>query len=157
MIFGNDDEGGSVEAESEGGEDVVSVVGDGMEVEGDCRCEGSLRVDGRVRGTIRAGKSVVVGEGGAVEGEIYTQDAVVAGHVSGTIHAESRVELKDGSNVEGDIRSPSIRLEEGGRVDGELDMSGEDGGGRPSGAPAPGRGGGAADDGDGSAEDKVVE
>lgn len=130
-MFG-DDEGGGVKGDSEDRGDVVSVVGAGMEVEGDCQCEGSLRVDGRVQGTIRAGKSVVVGEGGEIEGEIHTQDAVVAGHVAGTIHAESRVELKDGSSVEGDIRSPSIRLEEGGRVDGELDMSEESpGGGAP--------------------------
>ena len=89
-------------------------------------------VDGRVQGTIRAGKSVVVGEGGEVEGGIYTQDAVIAGHISGTVHAESRVELKEGCLVEGDIHSPSVRLEEGGRIDGEMDMSGDGGG--PGGA-----------------------
>jgi len=129
-MFGDDD-GKRAKKDSGGsdeGRDVVSVVGAGMEVEGDCRCEGSLRVDGRVLGTIRAGKSVVVGEGGEVEGGIHTQDAVVAGRVSGTIHAESRVELKEGCMVEGDIHTPSVRLEEGGKLDGELDMSGEGGG-----------------------------
>lgn len=131
-MFGDDQDRGSSAESSDGGRDVVSVVGAGMEVEGDCRCEGSLRVDGRVQGTIRAGKSVVVGEGGEVEGGVYTQDAVIAGHVSGTVHAESRVELKEGCMVEGDIHSPSVRLEEGGRIDGELDMSGDGGG--PGGA-----------------------
>lgn len=124
-MFGDDQDG--AKKGSDEGKDVVSVVGAGMEVEGDCRCEGSIRVDGRVEGTIRAGKSVVVGEGGEVEGGIHTQDAVVAGRVTGTVHAESRVELKEGCMVEGDIHSPSVRLEEGGRLDGELDMSGEEG------------------------------
>lgn len=119
-------ERGDRTAAGDGG-DVVSVVGPGMEVEGDCSCEGSLRVDGRVHGTIRAGKSVVVGEDGEVRGDLLTQDAVVAGRVVGSIHAESRLELKDGCRVEGDIRCPSVRLEEGGRVDGELDMSRGDG------------------------------
>lgn len=128
-MFGDDDRDGARESEGpDDGRDVVSVVGAGMEVEGDCRCEGSLRVDGRVEGTIEAGKSVVVGEGGEIEGGVRTQDAVIAGHVSGTVHAESRVELKEGCLVEGDIRSPSVRLEEGGRIDGELDMSGRGGG-----------------------------
>lgn len=126
-MFGDDDDrdGARKNESPDDGRDVVSVVGAGMEVEGDCRCEGSLRVDGRVKGTIRAGKSVVVGEDGEIEGGVHTQDAVVAGHVSGTVHAESRVELKEGCLVEGDIHSPSVRLEEGGRIDGELDMSGE--------------------------------
>ena len=135
-MFGDDDERAKkASRDSDEGRDVVSVVGAGMEVEGDCRCEGSLRVDGKVLGTIRAGKSVVVGEGGEVEGGIHTQDAVVAGRVSGTIHAESRVELKEGCMVEGDIHTPSVRLEEGGKLDGELDMSGDGSGsvGTPAG------------------------
>ncbi len=128
-MFGDDQDRAGNDSSSDGGKDVVSVVGAGMEVEGDCRCEGSLRVDGRVQGTIRAGKSVVVGEEGEVEGGVYTQDAVIAGHISGRVHAESRVELKEGCLVEGDIHSPSVRLEEGGRIDGELDMSGDGGDG----------------------------
>ena len=162
-MFGDDqDRAKKKGTSSDEGRDVVSVVGAGMEVEGDCRCEGSLRVDGRVKGTIRAGKSVVVGEGGEVEGGVYTQDAVIAGHISGTVHAESRVELKEGCMVEGDIHSPSVRLEEGGRIDGELDMSGDGGG--PAGAAGTGAGDGSArsasgaaaadaDDGDGKADE----
>lgn len=155
-MFG-DDEGRAKKKESGAGEgrDVVSVVGAGMEVEGDCRCEGSLRVDGRVKGTIRTGKSLVVGEDGEVEGGVHTQDAVIAGHVSGTVHAESRVELKEGCMVEGDIHSPSVRLEEGGRIDGELDMSGDAGGleaaaggAGPAEEPGPAASGAAAGDAD---------
>ena len=141
-MFGDDQDRAEGNDSSDEGRDVVSVVGAGMEVEGDCRCEGSLRVDGRVQGTIRAGKSVVVGEGGEVEGGVYTQDAVIAGHISGTVHAESRVELKEGCMVEGDIHSPSVRLEEGGRIDGELDMSGDGGG--PVDGPREGAGSGDA-------------
>lgn len=139
-MFGEDD---GTKKSAGGGEDVVSVIGAGMEVEGDCRCEGSLRVDGRVQGVIRAGKSVVVGEGGEVEGGIRTQDAMIAGRVIGTVQAGSRVELKEGCSVEGDISSPSVRLEEGGRLDGELDMSGEeeDLTGFPAGGGEPGDGG----------------
>lgn len=150
-MFGDED-GGTTDS-SGGGEDVVSVIGAGMEVEGDCRCEGSLRVDGRVRGTIRAGKSVVVGEGGEVEGGIRTQDAVIAGRVSGTVHAGSRVELKEGCSVEGDISSPSVRLEEGGRLDGELDMSAEEEGDRHSSTEASSSPGGGATRADSVGED----
>lgn len=78
----------------EGGErkvsDVVSIIGPGMKVEGDCVTDGSLRVEGRIEGGVKAAKAVVVGEKGVVAGSIHTQDAVVAGSVSGTIVAESR-------------------------------------------------------------------
>lgn len=136
-MFGDDGD----EKEKQGGRDAeVSLVGSGMVVEGDCRCDGSLRVDGRVQGTIRAGKSVVVGEDGEVEGDVFTEDAVVVGRVVGTIRASSRAELKEGCRVEGDIHSSSVRLEEGGRVDGELRMSGD-----TTEAPRSGDGAGAGD------------
>lgn len=102
--------------------EVVSVVGSGMKVTGDCVTDGTLRVEGRVEGTIQAAKAVVVGEGGVVAGDIRTQDAVVAGTVQGSIAAESRVELQSTCRIEGDIRSRRVKLEEGGQVDGRLEM-----------------------------------
>lgn len=102
--------------------DVVSIVGPGMTVEGDCSTEGTVRVEGRVEGTIRAAKAVVVGEDAEVVGDIRTQDAVVAGRVEGTIVAESRLELKASSRVEGDIHCRRVTLEEGGYVEGRLAM-----------------------------------
>lgn len=103
--------------------EVVSIVGPGMSVTGDCETEGTLRVEGRVEGSIEAGKAVVIGEDGVVVGDIITQDVVVAGRVRGSISAESRVELQASCHVEGDIVSRRVRLEEGGRVDGRLEMT----------------------------------
>ena len=102
--------------------DVVSIIGPGMHVVGDCTSDGVVRIEGRVEGLIRAAKSVVVGKDGLVNGDIETQDLIVAGRVSGTITAQSRVELQASCHVEGDIRSRRVKLEEGGRVEGRLQM-----------------------------------
>jgi len=102
--------------------DVVSVIGPGMEIVGDIKCDGTVRLEGRVEGSVKASKSVVVGREGSVTGDIETQDVVVAGRVSGTVIGASRVELQDTCHVEGDIRSRRIKLDEGGRVEGSLHM-----------------------------------
>ncbi len=102
--------------------DVVSIIGPGMTVTGDCDTDGTLRVEGTVEGGVRAAKAVVVGKGGTIQGDIETQDAVVAGRVTGSITAASRVELQAGCRVEGDIHSRRVKLEEGGVVDGRLEM-----------------------------------
>lgn len=107
--------------------EVVSIVGPGMKVDGNCSTEGTLRVEGRVEGEVHAGKAVVVGEDGVVVGDIRTQDAVVAGEVEGTITAESRVEIQAGSRIRGDIRSRRVKLEEGGFVDGRITMGWKEG------------------------------
>ena len=102
--------------------DVVSVIGPGMEIVGDIKCDGTVRVEGQVEGSIRATKSVVIGKGGSIAGDIETQDVVVAGTVVGTVVGASRVELQDTCHVEGDIRSRRIKLDEGGQVEGRLQM-----------------------------------
>lgn len=117
---------GSSDREDRKTSDVVSIVGPGMTVEGDCSTDGTLRVEGRVEGTVRAAKAVVVGEDGEVVGDVHTQDAVVAGRVEGSITAESRVELQASARVEGDIRSRRVKLEEGGFVQGRLQMGREE-------------------------------
>lgn len=105
--------------------DVVSVIGPGMEIVGNIKSEGTVRVEGRVEGSVTAAKSVVVGREGVVDGDIVTQDVVVSGKVVGTISGESRVELQETCRVEGDIRSRRIKLDEGGRVEGRLHMGSE--------------------------------
>lgn len=105
---------------SDAHEGVISIVGSGMRVIGDCEAEGTLRIEGRVEGTVRAGKAVVVGKDGVIVGDINTQDAVIGGRVNGTVTAESRLELQATCVVDGEIRARRIQLEEGGRVNGNV-------------------------------------
>jgi cytoskeletal protein CcmA (bactofilin family) len=105
-----------------GREGVISIIGPGMRVVGDCDTEGTLRIEGSVEGTIRAGKAVVVGKDGIVDGDITTQDAVVGGRVTGSIVAESRLELQATCIIEGQIQARRIKLEEGGRVNGTVQI-----------------------------------
>ncbi len=102
--------------------DVVSIIGPGMKVVGDCTSDGTIRVEGRVEGSVSAAKSVVVGKDGMVKGDISTQDAIIAGRVNGSVSAESRIELLASCKVQGDIRSRRVKLDEGGQVDGQLHM-----------------------------------
>lgn len=125
---------GSSDREDRKTSDVVSIVGPGMTIQGDCSTDGTLRVEGRVEGAVRAAKAVVVGEDGEVVGDVHTQDAVVAGRVEGSITAESRVELQTTARVEGDIRSRRVKLEEGGLVQGRLEMGREEDAAPPEGA-----------------------
>ncbi|MDT8435748.1 MAG: polymer-forming cytoskeletal protein [Gemmatimonadota bacterium] len=102
--------------------DVVSIIGPGMKIVGDCESDGTVRIEGTVEGAVKAAKSVVVGKDGLVVGDVSTQDAIVAGRVNGSITAESRVELQATCRIQGDIRSRRVKLDEGGHVDGQLHM-----------------------------------
>ena len=62
-----------------------SIIASDMTVIGDLETEGVVRVEGRVRGTVRAAAQVLVAAGAVIEGDLHTQEAVVAGQVSGAI------------------------------------------------------------------------
>jgi cytoskeletal protein CcmA (bactofilin family) len=109
-------------------EQVISIIGPGMKVVGDCDSDGAIRIEGTVQGNIRAGKAVVVGKDGVVEGDVFTQDAVIAGRVKGTLRAESRLEVQPTSYVEGEIVATRMQLEEGAVLNGTVKMgAGKDG------------------------------
>jgi cytoskeletal protein CcmA (bactofilin family) len=101
---------------------VISIIGPGMQVTGDCVAEGTIRVEGEVRGTIYAAKAVVVGKDGVVKGDIATHDAVISGKVDGSVIAASRLEVQATAKVDGTIRTPRMQLEEGAVLNAEIAM-----------------------------------
>ena len=103
-------------------EAVISIIGPGMKVIGDCITEGTVRVEGTVEGSIRAGKAVVVGKQGVVTGDVVTQDAVISGRVTGTLVAESRLELQASCRIDGEVRTRRMQLEEGAVLNGSVQM-----------------------------------
>ncbi len=100
----------------------ISLIAPGMNIVGDCETEGTIRVEGRVEGTIRAGKSVVVGRSGEVVGDVITQDCVISGRVNGNVSAESRLELQSTCDIQGELRSRRVQLDEGARFNGQVHM-----------------------------------
>jgi cytoskeletal protein CcmA (bactofilin family) len=103
-------------------ESVISIIGPGMEVIGECQTDGTIRIEGTVQGTVRAGKAVVVGRDGIVDGEVFTQDAVISGRVRGMLVAESRLELQATCRIDGDVRARRMQLEEGAILNGTIQM-----------------------------------
>ncbi len=106
-------------------ESVISIIGPGMTIVGDCETDGTIRVEGTVEGSIKAGKAVVIGKQGFVSGDINTQDAVVSGRVKGTLIAASRLELQATCHVEGEIYTRRMQLEEGAVLNGTVHMGDE--------------------------------
>jgi cytoskeletal protein CcmA (bactofilin family) len=108
-----------------GGESAISIIGPGMSIVGDVTTDGTVRIEGRVEGRVRAGKAVVLGKGGEIVGDVVTQDAVIGGRVEGVLVAESRLEIQATAEIEGEIhaRAQHLQLNEGARFNGQIRMS----------------------------------
>ena len=110
-------------------EGAISIIGPGMRIQGNIHTDGTVRVEGAVDGTIRAGKAVVLGQGAEVVGDIITRDAVIGGKVQGTLVADSRLELQSSCVVDGEIRARAshLQLHEGANFNGRIQMIDGDG------------------------------
>ena len=106
-----------------GGRDVsISIVAADMRIVGELATDGVLKVEGTVVGSIRADREVLVAKGGVIEGDVYTRQAIVGGRVAGSIFADERVEVQENSMVQGDIMTKRLIVNEGGEVNGNVQM-----------------------------------
>ena len=72
----------------------LSIVAHDLTVTGDLIADGVVKVEGRVKGNIRAGNQILIAPGATIEGDLHTKEAVIGGDVRGVIHAGERVELQ---------------------------------------------------------------
>lgn len=104
------------------GEGALSIIAAGMVVNGDIDSSGVVKVEGRVEGSIRSARQVLIGRQGQVKGDIETREAVIGGTVDGSITATERTEVQGTAKISGDIRTKSIVVLEGGSINGTVRM-----------------------------------
>ena len=100
-----------------------SVLDAQLTIRGDIETEGTLRVDGRLDGSIRRADIVVIGAGATVVGDISAREVIVGGSVQGNVTATNRIELQPSAVVTGDIDAGAIMIHEGCVVQGRLTVT----------------------------------
>jgi cytoskeletal protein CcmA (bactofilin family) len=103
---------------------VNTLVGAGSALEGDIDVDGMLRVDGDLRGSVRATGRVVVGAGGRIEASIRASSAIVGGLVRGDLYVTDRVRLLAGAIILGNVFTPRLEAEEGAMIHGDVAITG---------------------------------
>jgi cytoskeletal protein CcmA (bactofilin family) len=116
-------ESGGRRAESAG----LTIIAGGTTVVGDVESEGVVKIEGEVRGSVRAAGQILIAKGGIVRGDVVTREAVIGGEIEGAVRAEERVEIQSGAVVNGDILTQRILVADGGKVNGQLSMTASDG------------------------------
>lgn len=101
----------------------INIIGSGTLVEGKIRCQGSIRVDGKIVGDLTAGEAVAVGLPGEIEGNISAKNVTIGGKVKGSIIVAGKVVFEAKSTIRGDIRAARLVVDEGCVFDGKVAMS----------------------------------
>ncbi len=101
----------------------INLIGSGTTVEGKIRCQGSMRVDGKIVGDVSIGESIAVGVSGEIEGNVTSKNATIGGKIRGSIIAAEKIVFEEKSVVKGDVRAARLVIDEGCVFDGKVAMS----------------------------------
>jgi cytoskeletal protein CcmA (bactofilin family) len=84
---------------------IDSLIGAGTSLEGDVTFTGGLRVDGEIKGNVRATDgqpaTLVISENARIEGNISVSHLVINGTVIGGVHSSDFLELQTRARVTG--------------------------------------------------------
>ncbi|MBI2570015.1 MAG: polymer-forming cytoskeletal protein [Candidatus Schekmanbacteria bacterium] len=102
---------------------ICAFLGPGAIFDGELRFQGTVRIDGALRGSVRSEGHLVIGDEGTVDADIEVGSISVSGKVSGTITAKEKIELLSPARVYADLDTPTLSLEPGVLFQGACKMS----------------------------------
>lgn len=103
----------------------LTIIGEGVVIEGNLYSPGTTRVDGKVTGEIIAEKAIIIGKEGKVEAKVKTKDAMIAGSFVGNMIASGEVEISSTGKFTGNLiqKDALLTVERGGLFKGESMIS----------------------------------
>ncbi|HQU74845.1 MAG TPA: polymer-forming cytoskeletal protein [Calditrichia bacterium] len=100
----------------------LNYITAGTYFEGTIDTKGSIRIDGKVKGTIKASDEVRVGRSGEIIGEIIAKNARVAGKIQGNVTIEQKLTLESDSSLTGNLSAGRLIIDEGAFFNGNSEM-----------------------------------
>jgi cytoskeletal protein CcmA (bactofilin family) len=104
--------------------EINTLLGRGSEFEGKLTFEGTVRIDGTLRGEVFSDDVLIVGEGARVEAEVDVGEIIIQGTVHGNIRAKRSIEILTPGRVKGDLTTPSLQIDKGVIFEGRCFMEG---------------------------------
>jgi cytoskeletal protein CcmA (bactofilin family) len=100
----------------------ITIISNGVKIEGKVSSTGSIRVDGTLQGDLNAKGNVTVGEQGSITGEIIANMVTIGGNVIGTVNAKDKLVLEAKCVLKGDVITKVLAIEAGAKFDGKSNM-----------------------------------
>lgn len=85
--------------------------------------EGTVCIEGKFEGRVDTNGTLIISETGDILADIEAGTVVCKGTIRGNVTASQKVEMHPSSKIIGNVRSPSLSIEIGAKVEGSIDMS----------------------------------
>lgn len=101
----------------------VTIISNGVSIEGKISSKGNIRIDGNIKGDVTAQGNITIGESGYVQGNINGQNINIGGKVDGAATAKDKITLESKSVLKGDLITRVLVVESGAIFDGKSSMT----------------------------------
>lgn len=105
-----------------GNSEDITIISNGVKVEGKLSSNGSIKLDGTIQGDISCQGDVTIGDDGKVYGKVDGQIITIGGKVEGMINAKEKLLLQSKANLKGDIFTKILVVEAGAHFEGKSNM-----------------------------------
>ena len=112
------------DASGQSKDEVETVVGPSVNVEGDFSSEGNIIVKGMVAGSVHTSKHLSVEQGAKIMANVRAGSAQVAGEVKGNMKVKEVLELTSTARILGDLEVKTLIVEAGALISGKVMMPG---------------------------------
>ncbi len=97
----------------------LSVIDQGMLIEGTLSCKGELLIRGTVKGEL-TGELITIDKGGLVDANVNAESITVGGVFKGTVEVRNRLAVLSTGTCEGDVKCKDLVVEPGGVLNGRV-------------------------------------
>lgn len=112
----------NINGSSNNGSKSTTIIGQDVKIDGKLNLNGSVKINGKVKGEIESNDMIIVGKLGNVESNIKAKNAIIAGNFKGDMTATGMIEIKSTGKFIGNIKQKKgsyLMIEKGGLFKGK--------------------------------------
>ncbi len=93
---------------------ISTFLGQGTSIDGTLEFQGTIRLDGNVKGQITSQEgTLIIGDKAVIQAQVQVETVIIRGEVNGSVEAKKRIEAYPPARIVGDIQAPVISIESG--------------------------------------------
>ncbi len=108
--------------QSDKNNNMSSILGPEIEVNGDLKIKGDILIYGTVLGNVECQGKIHTSKGSIINGNVQSNSAYINGKVEGDLVVREKVVLAKFSQLKGNLVSSTLTIEEGAKFDGLCNM-----------------------------------
>jgi cytoskeletal protein CcmA (bactofilin family) len=99
-----------------------TIIGRAIKIEGDLSSDGNIVIEGEVKGSVKTGKFLKIGDAAKVTANVEAEAAIISGVVDGNVAVRGKLDLAATAKVNGDIEASRLSIAEGAVFNGGCKM-----------------------------------